>query len=319
MTHPLAVRPQSRRLWPTLGWLVMCGMMVLLVGGLIYYIKTRPTPPTMPPLDHTQGQHAGQGGFQRVTYSPKSTPEANGVATKIVQSLAPAPVPSQASEKPLTPPRPVSSPRKPRLVLVSSVNALPAPPEKPAGPLYTLPGWTYVAATLEPILNSEIEGFFTVVTIRPIYDSTGQHVLIPQGQRLGAKTQTAELLLGQERIPGFAISMTIKGQAIDLGDAPILDATGTLGLRDLVDNHVWRLIWTTLAIGTLNGGRQMIQTEVATGGAGAVAAGIAQQGALVSQQRLGRAQDTRPTLIVRSGQLVQILIPKPLELPDAFS
>ena len=52
-----------------------------------------------------------------------------------------------------------------------------------------------------------------------------------------------------------------------------------------------------------------------TGPAGQVAGGIGATGAQVTQQRLGRALDTRPTITVASGQLCQVLLTKPLTLP----
>jgi hypothetical protein len=42
---------------------------------------------------------------------------------------------------------------------------------------------------------------------------------------------------------------------------------------------------------------------------------MAQSGSQATQQRLGRALDTRPTIRVESGQLCQVLLIKPLTLP----
>jgi len=46
-----------------------------------------------------------------------------------------------------------------------------------------------------------------------------------------------------------------------------------------------------------------------------VAAGIATTGNKVTQQRLGRALNTRPTIEVDAGQLCNVLLTKPLHLP----
>jgi hypothetical protein len=62
-------------------------------------------------------------------------------------------------------------------------------------------------------------------------------------------------------------------------------------------------------IGGLRDGQQMIQSEaVQSGGAGLVVSGIAGQGSTVAQQRMGRAQDTRPTTKVTAGSLCNILL-----------
>ena len=157
---------------------------------------------------------------------------------------------------------------------------------------------------------------FTVKTKRPTWDVTGTHVLIPQGQRIGAKATSADLLFGNERIPTWALSVSLPdGSAQDLGESPIMDAAGTNGLTGEVNNHIWRLIWTSVFIGGLQGGQQVLQTEMGANGTGAIASGIARQGSSATQQHLGRAQDTRPTIVAHSGEQCNVLMPKALSLP----
>jgi hypothetical protein len=247
--------------------------------------------------------------LQPIRYeAPK--PETNHV----VPAAAPAPPSAPPKPAPVVTPKPVPKPVK-RAPLVTLVNDQVNKAPETAGD-YTLAAWTYVSCTLENVLVSEIEGMFTVRTTRPVWDATGSVILIPQGQRIGAKATTAELLLGNERIPGFALSMSLpNGRPVELGEAPIMDASGTNGLTGVVDNHWWRLVWTSIFTGGLQGGQQVLQTELGNSGAGPIAAGIARQGSSQTQQRLGRAQDTRPTITVASGELCQILIPKALQLP----
>ena len=182
--------------------------------------------------------------------------------------------------------------------------------------LILTPG-TWIPGVLETTLNSEIEGYFTLKTRKPVYDSvTGQHVVIPQGQAIVARDTSSELLFGNERIPTFAVSLSLPGgRSVELGDAPIMDATGTNGLTGEVNNHIWRLVWTSVFIGGLRGGQQMLQAELAQESGAYVVTGIAQQGSIVAQQRLGRAQDTRPTITVQPGELVNVLITKPFRMP----
>jgi type IV secretory pathway VirB10-like protein len=181
---------------------------------------------------------------------------------------------------------------------------------------YALTPGTWIPCTLETTLNSEIPGYFTAKTRRPVMDSvTGQHLLIPQGQSIVAKADSGALLLGNERIPTFAVSVSLPtGQSVELAEAPVMDATGTNGLTGIVDNHIWRLIWTSVFIGGLRGGQQLLTQEMVNNGAGAVALGITSQGSQVAQQRLGRAQDTRPTIYVEAGEACNILVPKTLRL-----
>ena len=91
----------------------------------------------------------------------------------------------------------------------------------------------------------------------------GTYPLIPQGQRIGAKDTSSELLFGNERIPTFALSVSMPdGSAVDLGQAPIMDAAGTNGLTGKVHNHIWRLVWTSVFIGGFRAGQQVLQTEL---------------------------------------------------------
>ena len=182
--------------------------------------------------------------------------------------------------------------------------------------LILTPG-TWIPAVLETTLNSEIEGYFTLKTRKPVYDSvTGQHVVIPQGQAIVARDTSSALLFGNERIPTFAVSLSLPGgRSVELGDAPIMDATGTNGLTGEVNNHVWRLIWTSIFIEGLRAGQQILTQEIASQNSGITVTGIGQHSTSVAQQRLGRAQDTRPTITVQPGELVNVLMTKPFRMP----
>jgi type IV secretory pathway VirB10-like protein len=186
---------------------------------------------------------------------------------------------------------------------------------------YVLDTWEFIPCHVETTVISEIPGTFTVQVKRDVRDSgTHRHVLIKAGQRIGADARTADLLFGNERIPTFALSYNLPdGTVVDLGEAPILDATGANGLTGEVENHVWRLVWTSVFIGGLRGGRQVLQQTVGRDGFGPIAGGIANEGSQVTQQYLGRAQDTRPTITVQPGEGCNIMVTKPLALPTVAS
>jgi type IV secretory pathway VirB10-like protein len=182
--------------------------------------------------------------------------------------------------------------------------------------LILTPG-TWIPAVLETTLNSEIEGYFTLKTRKPVYDSvTGQQVVIPQGQAIVARDTSSALLFGNERIPTFAVSLSLPGgRSVELGDAPIMDATGTNGLTGEVNNHIWRLVWTSVFIEGLRAGQQVLQQGLANQSDGITITGVGQHSTSLAQQRLGRAQDTRPTITVQPGEIVNVLIVKPFRMP----
>jgi type IV secretion system protein VirB10 len=190
--------------------------------------------------------------------------------------------------------------------------------EEPAAEaLYRLAPWTYLSTVLEHVVVSEVPGAFTMRTTRPICDVTGLHVLIPQGQRVGGEVTTASLLLGNERMPAYAVSVAMPdGSTVDLGEAQITDATGANGLTGEVDNHTWRLVWTSIFIEGLQAGQQMLQQGIANQSEGTTITGVGQHSSNVAKQRLGRAQDTRPTITTKAGDLAFVRVPGGQSLPS---
>ena len=102
---------------------------------------------------------------------------------------------------------------------------------------------------------------------------------------------------------------------LELQDAQITDAAGTNGLTGEVHNHTWRILWTSLAIRGIESGQQVIQREFGSDGLAPLARGLGRGASDTAQQRLGRGQDLRPTIIAAAGDLCNIRIPKPMELP----
>ena len=95
---------------------------------------------------------------------------------------------------------------------------------------------------LENILNSEIEGNFTVKTTRAgvgRHRAASAHSPGASHRRQGRLGRS--LLFGNERIPTLRPECRLPdGRSVRLGQAPIMDAAGTNGLTGEVDNHVWR-------------------------------------------------------------------------------
>ncbi len=219
---------------------------------------------------------------------------------------------------PAVPPQapPLKRAPPPMLYVSHEVQDAPAPPRTPA---YTLaPGATKLPCVMETAINSDVEGYFTAKVSTNVYDTaTGRHLLVPQGSTILGHDQSSTLLYGNERVPTISLTLALPdGRAVDLGHAPVTDQQGIAGLTGTVDQHVWRLFGAVFIGGALRGGTQMVQLgAMQAGPAGQVASGIAATGNQATQQRLGRALDTRPTITVASGQLCHVLLTKPLTLP----
>jgi type IV secretory pathway VirB10-like protein len=218
-------------------------------------------------------------------------------------------------------PRPAQAPpppREPPPMLYVSHEVTDAPPASRT-PAYTLaPGATKLPCIIETAIHSDVEGYVTAKVSTNVYDTaTGRHLLVPQGSTILGHDQSSTLLYGNERLPTISLTLALPdGRAVDLGQAPVTDQQGIAGLTGRVDQHFWRLFGAVFIGGALRGGTQALQVGLTQAGAvGQVASSLGGTANQATQQRLGRALDTRPTITVDSGQLCQVLLTKPLTLP----
>lgn len=223
---------------------------------------------------------------------------------------APAAAPAKT-----TPPAPASKHRS-MLFVTKKLE----PTDTPDPETYALaPGATKLPCVIETAIHSDVgDSFWTAKVRNDVYDSaTGRRLLIPQGSTILGKAAGSALLYGNERIPTYSLTLSLRdGRSIDLGHAPATDQQGMAGLTGKVDQHYWRLFGAVFIGGARRGGTQAVMTEAAgAGAAGQVAAGMAGTAGQATQQRLGRALDTRPTIEVEAGSLCQVLLIKPLHLP----
>jgi type IV secretory pathway VirB10-like protein len=214
---------------------------------------------------------------------------------------------------------PAPPPPKPHASMLYVTHELKDAPPKPKATEYTLaPGATKLPCVIETAMNSDVEGEFTAKVSTNVYDTaTGHHLLVPQGSTILGHDQSSTLLYGNERLPTISMTLALPdGRSVDLGHAPVTDQQGVTGLTGKVDQHFLRLLGAVFIGGALRGGQQVLQLQAAQAGPlGQVGAGIGQTGGQASQQRIGRALDTRPTIEVAAGSLCTVLLTRPLSLP----
>jgi type IV secretory pathway VirB10-like protein len=180
------------------------------------------------------------------------------------------------------------------------------------------PGATKIPCQVETAINSDVEGYLTAKVTSAVYDTaTGQHLLIPQNSTILGHDKSNNLVFGNERLPMISLTLAFRdGRSVELGEAPITDQQGVAGLTGEVNNHWWRLLGAVFVGGSLRAGQQVVQTEIASQGGMAPAAGaFAGTANQAFQPRVTRAMDTRPTITVEAGQLCTVLLTKPLQLP----
>lgn len=187
----------------------------------------------------------------------------------------------------------------------------------PPGSRYEIKSGDVIPAALVTALNSELPGRIIAQVTAPVYDTvTGQHLLIPQGSRLigtyanGTRYGDNRLLLVWNRL------ILPNGWSINLQEMNATDPAGAAGLSDRTDNHLGRL---GLAIG-LSAIISVIANEAednddnATSLTQSVGDAAAQQAAQTGGRIVDRELEVRPTLRVRAGAPVRVLVTRDIEL-----
>ncbi|QUM74223.1 TrbI/VirB10 family protein [Sphingopyxis granuli] len=193
-------------------------------------------------------------------------------------------------------------------------NVSPHRIEAAASP-WLLTSGSVIAASLVTGLNSELPGIVIAQVSENVFDSvTGRTLLIPQGARLIGRYES-NTSYSQQR--AFVIWQRIiwpNGSSLTLEDAPASDPSGYAGIRDRVDAHGWQLI-KGVALSTLLG----VGTELGTGNGEselvrAMREAAQQSGARAGDRLVERSLDIRPTMVVRPGWPVRVIVHQDLVL-----
>lgn len=180
---------------------------------------------------------------------------------------------------------------------------------------YTLSAGSIIAASLITGLNSDLPGLVTAQVTENAYDSaTGQILLVPQGARLIGRYDSI-VAFGQSRaLVAWDRILFPDGSSIRIDKMPATDASGHAGLSDQIDRHSWQLL-KGVALSTLLG----VGTELSIGGndtdlVSALRRSAQQSGARAGDMLVGRSLDIQPTLKVRPGWPLRIVVHKDMVL-----
>lgn len=186
--------------------------------------------------------------------------------------------------------------------------------ETPRSPYQVMAGGV-IAASLITGLNSDLPGLVIAQVTENVFDSaTGRFLLIPQGSRLIGSYDSV-VAFGQRRaLLVWQRIILPDGASIQLDNLPATDAAGYAGLADQVDFHTWQLL-KGVALSTLLG----VGTELSLGGGEsdlvrAVRQSTQQSASQAGQQIVGKQLDVQPTLRVRPGWPLRVIVHKDLVL-----
>lgn len=173
-----------------------------------------------------------------------------------------------------------------------------------------------IPAALVTGLNSDVPGRVIAQVTAPVYDSvSGRYLLIPQGARLIGSYDNA-VHYGDDRIVLTWDRLILpNGWSIDLGAMNGADPTGAAGIKDTTDNHLWRLggaVGLSAIISVIAGNSE--GSERSQSLSQSVGDAAAQQAAQTGSQIVSRELAVRPTLRVRPGANVRVLVTRDIEL-----
>lgn len=180
---------------------------------------------------------------------------------------------------------------------------------------YVLQAGAVVPAALITGLRSDLPGQITAQVTENVFDGpTGKFLLVPQGSRLVGQYD-ADTRFGQRRALLVWTRLILPdGRSIVLDRQPGADARGFAGLEDKVDNH-WGQIFRAALISTL----LSVGAEAGTSGdedglVRALRTGSSDAIAQAGRQIVGRSLDIQPTLSIRPGYPVRVIVTRDLIL-----
>jgi len=180
--------------------------------------------------------------------------------------------------------------------------------QKPASRNVVQAGSVIPAALITGI-HSDLPGQITAQVTENVYDSpTGRLLLIPQGARL-VGAYDSQIAFGQSRVLLVWTRLIMpNGRSIVLERQQGADASGYSGLEDEVDHH-WGALFKAALLSTL----LSVGSEAGVGSnenslIQAIRRGGSQSFNQTGQQLVGRNLNVQPTLTIRPGFPVRVII-----------
>jgi len=192
-------------------------------------------------------------------------------------------------------------------------------PLQPALSPWEVKAGSIISAALVTAINSDLPGQVIAQVTEPVYDHrTGRTVLIPQGSRLIGQYDS-QIAYGQNRalIAWNRIIMP-DGRSINIGSMAGADLSGAAGLQDKTDGHFGQLARGVILSTLFSVGAAAAQ-DAGDRSSGALvinsaASGVANSAQQVGQQITGRDLNRQPTLRVRAGWPLRVLVSKDMIL-----
>lgn len=183
----------------------------------------------------------------------------------------------------------------------------------PASPNIVQAG-SIIPAALITGIRSDLPGQITAQVTQNVYDSpTGRILLIPQGARLIGEYDS-EITAGQTRVLlAWDRLIMPDGRSIVLERQPGADGAGFAGLQDRVNQH-WGSLLRAAAVSTLLGVGAELGADSEDDLTRALRRGSQDTINQTGQQIVRRQLNVQPTLIIRPGHPLRVVITRDLVL-----
>jgi type IV secretion system protein TrbI len=180
---------------------------------------------------------------------------------------------------------------------------------------YVVQAGAVIPAALITGIRSDLPGQITAQVTEAVYDSpTGKYLLIPQGAKLIGQYDSS-VAFGQNRILLVWTRLIMPdGASIVLERQPGADTQGYAGLEDDVDNH-WGMLFKAAALSTLlSVGAEAGTSQNENNLVQAIRSGASNSISQTGQQIVQRQLNIQPTLTIRPGFPVRVIVTRDLVL-----
>lgn len=179
-----------------------------------------------------------------------------------------------------------------------------------ANPASTVPKGTVIHAVLETAFDSTRAGFARAIISRDVRSFDGARVLVPKGSKLLGEYQS-DLNHGQNRaLVQWHRLMLPDGVMIDV-DSPSTDALGRAGVKGKVNSHFLARFGGSILQSVLDIGVQVAARKAA---GDTVILGVP----IGSQERIAPQGDVKPTLTIKQGSSVAVLVARDLDFTSVL-
>lgn len=183
---------------------------------------------------------------------------------------------------------------------------------------YELKAGAVVPAALLTAIDTARAGPVVATVTQNVFDSiTGRHLLVPQGTRLIGRSEGESAYGDRRAFVSWERLILPNGKSLILSGEPGVDAQGAVGLRGEVDRRLVPLLIGTLFAGAITTLGQAARDSDGGGSGGLLgdagdAAAI--EGAQVGGRLVDRELAVRPSIRLRAGAPVRVMITRDLIL-----